>query len=704
VYFEKGGDGLRSYFVAMYHAKYDKDLFHTESMNYPFGENIFFTDSQPLISNVIKLLVPGIDLSNYLVGIINGSMLLGIILGAVFICLIFLKFEVHPIVGSIAAVGIAFLSPQIGRMGGHFSLSYIFAVPATIYLLLSFHEKQNYKATVGLAILGIFLMSAHIYLFAMYAALVLMYWVYSFRYLLQDFSWKKVSYPSIQLLFPILLYVVLMVCTDKASNRVAYPWGFMAYRAYPESVFLPLHKPYLRFITRLFQYPKYISWEGYSFIGLAAFFGSLILIAKSVRWLRGKSKIIQTGQRGIDYMYFIFVASFLLLFYSFGIPFVFNLEKWVDYIGPLRQIRGVGRFAWVFFYTANIGTFILLTKWRFTFRRINIPLVILSLSLIVLYYEAWVNIREKEMKWNNRIGILSGTDDSSFNNKIQNLHTTDYEALITVPYFIAGAEYYARLAPDEIVRYAYVISLKTGIPLVSLMAGRTSLNHLRDQLELVYPAFSYPRVLEEYEPDKNLLILTAADAPKSYTEKRLCLLADTLYTFNNLILLKISSQEYTNFFRTEADLNRNSYNHNLKLDTTGTGLFASRLTLSEKETLYGSKELDKWNVILDYEFDFGLDTINAELQVWIGDITEDLVLSTTFGLEVSDNNRIVSSFVANANALVTAIDRNKVLLTLPIGNVAGASRIVLKAENPRMTFQNLTVGEISIKANRLKDI
>jgi hypothetical protein len=43
VYFSISGDGLKAYYVALYHVKHDTLDFRTSGMNYPFGEIIPFT-------------------------------------------------------------------------------------------------------------------------------------------------------------------------------------------------------------------------------------------------------------------------------------------------------------------------------------------------------------------------------------------------------------------------------------------------------------------------------------------------------------------------------------------------------------------------------------------------------------------------------------------------------------------------------------
>ncbi len=49
VSFASGGDGLQSYVNMEYHIRYDTSYMRCNSMNYPYGEHVFFSNNQPLL-------------------------------------------------------------------------------------------------------------------------------------------------------------------------------------------------------------------------------------------------------------------------------------------------------------------------------------------------------------------------------------------------------------------------------------------------------------------------------------------------------------------------------------------------------------------------------------------------------------------------------------------------------------------------------
>ena len=92
-YFSADGDGFKAYYGAIYHAKYDSSAMRMDGMNYPYGEMVFFTGSQPLVVNVIRIISQHIiDISDHTVAVMNLLMIFSIVLAALFVFLLFLRF------------------------------------------------------------------------------------------------------------------------------------------------------------------------------------------------------------------------------------------------------------------------------------------------------------------------------------------------------------------------------------------------------------------------------------------------------------------------------------------------------------------------------------------------------------------------------------------------------------------------------------
>jgi len=117
VSFADSGDGLKSTFGTVYHLRYDSSYWHTSAMNYPFGESLFFTGNQVVLTNTLKLLKDaGWDLSEYALGISNILIILSYIIASLFIYLIFRELNVDWWMAMVATVLIILLSNQWERL------------------------------------------------------------------------------------------------------------------------------------------------------------------------------------------------------------------------------------------------------------------------------------------------------------------------------------------------------------------------------------------------------------------------------------------------------------------------------------------------------------------------------------------------------------------------------------------------------------
>ena len=256
VYFSGDGDGLQSYYGTLYHVLYDTVYARTYGMNHPYGEMVLFSGNQPLIANTIKCISEHVvDISSHTLGILNVLMLFSIVLAALFIFLIFRNFKMPVVVSLIAAIAISFLSPQIGRLGGHFSLSYLFFIPVYIYLLLRFYQTRSYTVTLFIGFMTLLAAFTHFYFLGFYGLLFLFFWVVLLIREKQKFRNFRFFIPHIllQFLLPVILIQFFSMGFDDVSDRTSSPWGFLYLRAYPESVFLPVGKPYGKFLNRIMK-------------------------------------------------------------------------------------------------------------------------------------------------------------------------------------------------------------------------------------------------------------------------------------------------------------------------------------------------------------------------------------------------------------------------------------------------------------------
>lgn len=232
-------------------------------MNYPFGEVLSFTDNQPLVVNTVRAIAesfPGVR--EHTTGILNLMMLLSILLGALFIFLILSESGVSWWYAAIAATGIAFLSPQLNRLGGHFSLSWVFWIPLVAWLIIRFDRSRWLIYSLLLGVTTFMAGFLHFYYVGFIGFLVGGYWLFRFvdYRRASTFWYRDVLHIFLQFILPLLLLQLLVLLNDDVIDRTDYPFGYQGSTAHPVAVFLPSGTPWA-FVSRFLTVFKHINWE-----------------------------------------------------------------------------------------------------------------------------------------------------------------------------------------------------------------------------------------------------------------------------------------------------------------------------------------------------------------------------------------------------------------------------------------------------------
>ena len=215
-------------------------------MNYPFGESVFFTGNQVVLTNSLKLLKDaGWDLSDYALGISNILILLSFVIASLFIYLIFRELNVDWWMAMLATILIIMLSNQWERLSGHYNLAYAYIIPVILYLFLRFYRNPGYLISFIIGILVILFSAKQLYIAAFILILWIPFWVFLPIHNREKFGKPVfiISHLLIQFILPFLLFNLFTGMHDPGLDRTAFPWGFYLSRVKPEAVFLPLGCP-----------------------------------------------------------------------------------------------------------------------------------------------------------------------------------------------------------------------------------------------------------------------------------------------------------------------------------------------------------------------------------------------------------------------------------------------------------------------------
>lgn len=566
-YFASSGDGAKDYYATFYHIKHDSGYLHSSCMNYPFGESIFFAGSQPIVSNTIRFISQNIyDISPYTLAIHNLLILLSIALTVLVIYCIFRHLNLPVWYSLVLAVGLTFLSPQIDRIGGHFALSYTIVLPLFILLILKFDQKRSLAVTLLTLLVSLWASITHGYFFTFYMAMIGAYWLWqkpwSDSFSLRT-NWLHIV---LQVMVPLILVPVVILYLDPVEDRTTWPWGFLVYRAYPESVFLSPGRPYWNWINSLVKI-RTLPWEGIAYVGLVSVLGFAVILFSSTKKILKRELINAFSVTDVPLVNQLFWLSGLLLLFSFGVPFVFKLEFLLEYLGPIRQFRGIGRFAWLFFYMLNIVVFYLL--WQKLKGYKSAYRIFLVLPLGVLVYDAWFHSHSQKHYINNRLPEL----DYAFHSNLKpNINVEEFQTIMPIPFFSIGSEnYWREPACNESVVKVYAISQLTGLPLNATYTSRSSVWRCVENLNLIMePLQTFP-VLKYYNKKDILLLVDPACDRINENERRIVSISTLLDTLWGLELRRLRIDELASLHQHFKSEYLSKAKH--PADCTQTGIF-----------------------------------------------------------------------------------------------------------------------------------
>ncbi len=646
VYFGASGDGMQSYFTILYHVKHDVSMWQFNGMNYPFGEQVFFTGCMPLITNLLIFIRPLIDLTDYTVGIVNLSMLFSIVLSAQFLYLILNHFGVSRFISIFSAVAIAFLSPQIERLGGHYSLTFQFIIPLALWKAIGFYENPTWKKALIMGFLAWIAATLHFYLFAFVSLIfggVGLYRMIENRFQLRIVAWQLLFW-LFQIGIPLFAIQILQQVNNPVTDRTSHPWGFFEYLSSPSGILLSENRFYSSWLNTLFS-PKFPAWEGRSFVGLLAFIGvGMILFAWIRSGIRSPKKILYLSKDPIwnAFLWTAFVSFALAI----GIPFVFSWGKpLMEHIGIFRQLRGSGRFAWIFYYVVSLYTVIRLFQWKSESGSF-LSRLIFAILLLVLGYDAWKNANGKDQWLNNRFEILEDHSNQLAQNKwISSLKKSDFAAIIPLPYVHIGSENIWIHNETDIQNQAYFLSLKTGIPLYSVSLSRTSLSQTYANYALLQEPYRPLEILKHLPKNKDFLVLVKPNdlkkSEQNWLKKAQKIVETAAYHVYRVPISafqkEVSFSEKEQLFQSLKSIPKTNYFSSDSTCSYRINHFDQPST-AKKYRGKGSKSiaLNQATRLMDETVHFNTDSLT--LSFWVSDFPSDLTPRTTMEIAVFSAN------------------------------------------------------------------
>jgi hypothetical protein len=530
------GDAFNAYNLVTYHAKYDPTYTAFEGMAYPYGDHVTIASAIPLLSNSFKFLkAMGLDLTDYSVPFLHYSMLFSYIVCAVFLYLIFYRLALPPWFSIPLAIAITFLSPQTERLFGHYGLAHLYAIPATIYFLMRFDEKPSWWASIGLFLTVLLTSLIQFYFFAITAFMIGAFYFFSFisKMRIVNNGKKEWHFPksaffkyalhfSFQVLLPYLLFL-WWFAQYEVPNRPDKPYGYTLFITYWEGLFLSLRMPYYEWIDQHLIPIRKVNFEGLAYTGLVAFGVFLTMVVfwfrhffrqsffkklsfhsadkagtpsdSELEFTKGLDNLVYNDA---DFLRRLFAMAFVLLLFSFGLPFsIPSLEFLLDYAGPLKQFRSVGRFNWIFYFVLNIIAF------TYLFRVFKDKKLWLAIPLLLLVYESWQFNHARRFSMDSVGAFKSKT----YYKDKTGIDFSKYQAVLPIPYFNVGTDNFNAKVHGRIQQSSLTLSMETGLPLLASMGNRSSVSRAYKLFQTLAEPYQVPSIFEDFKNSKPLLLM-----------------------------------------------------------------------------------------------------------------------------------------------------------------------------------------------------
>ena len=557
-----GGDGGKNYFAYLYHSINDRGTLF-KGMNYPFGDNIIYADGQPLLSIPLSYLSKVFPLSiSMALSIMHFALILNFILAIVFTYKTLNFYGLKPVLAILFATLIVIMSPQMLRLDGHFSLSYLCFLPMLFYWTMRYHHDARRKYLVYIFCFIILMFFMHPYYMGIATVFI---GLYSIGYFITTKGnsiekLKHVSQALLSLIAALGFVKIFLFLTDPITDRPYLPPGALSYCTHVTDLYASYYSP----LWRYWGDKKVIAnlsdgGESYNYLGIVI---CITLIMAFVAFIFKKvSKKSEDNTQKCFPSVWLFIGIFSLLL-AMGIPFIWNMEWLLRDISLFRQFRSLGRFAWIFYYVAAVFAVVQIYTWYLKNagrHKIFSTLVLVS-SLVVWSVEA--NEYIGHAKKRDEYG-LDRFDDFLFNGrkswadffKSTSYSPTNFQAILTAPYVNIGTDKLWVMGDkgDWLMFLSYSASLQLQLPMINTFMARGSWSQAEQQVRLAAGPWSDKSILKVMNKRKPFLLLKFNESNVDPDQQYLLQASDSIGQFSNCTVYAC----YPDRINTNDSLNRN---------------------------------------------------------------------------------------------------------------------------------------------------
>jgi len=508
ILFDNEGDGLKNAFTLETYVREPighDGIFKYNSMNYPFGDYVYYTDNTPLFAIPFRWFCQHVwNLSAYTLPLFSLFVILTIVLSGVIVLHLFRRLRVPDGLAWVMAVILPWTNMQVWRIWhGNYNLSFSWLSLLAIALLIRWHDKRDKpRAQAWVAVWMVLLVYVGFLAHGYYMAIIPLFlasmlFFYGILKRKQP-AGRRALYTAIAV--PAVALVVVMgtlfVTDGYLSMRPAAAHGYDGAGSKTQVSGLVSHYFFQEHFFFLHYQHDNGNIEAATYlgnVGLYALFALCIAAVASVSWRRR----LWEAQRNFfkdPVRAGIFLGSLVLLSVSLGEHyytqddpgdhgFMFiNLTNPFFYLHQVtrrvEQFRYISRFIWPFYFGFYVWIVCTLSALREYVSRRTAITVIVGVALAGgLEVKDYVNALQA---YAARENLLDAEHAAAA--KPQHIDVRQYQALLALPYYHVGSEDYPVTIDDANAwsAHTYAIQLATGLPLMNCKMSRVPqlYNHL----------------------------------------------------------------------------------------------------------------------------------------------------------------------------------------------------------------------------------
>ncbi len=525
-------DALKNYYTFVYHTTHDATMLNFEGMNFPFGEHVVYTDSQPVISFVLRFMP---FTHPYLVGILHWMIFLSLICTPLILFSFLRRLNLPVIASFFSALALGVLAPQFYKLNlGHYALAYTIIIPLEILLIYDLLILGKRKTGWWLCVYNCVLFFLHPYIgfsTALFCFLTLLiFFTLKFR---RQKNYQALLYAGISGVVPVLFFQVFMALTDHHRGRPTLPFGLDNWNSSAGGILVPGYGPMSKIMSGIFHvHPE--NFEAYAYLGAFLILsGFAMMISLPFIWKRIKVNAVITA---------LFIASLLLLMLSFGYH-----NTLMDLVGvrisALDQFRATGRFAWFFYYMLPILLIticISILHIRPHYEKIMNTAAVIFFACNMFEAHFYFNFDiDEHWKFRNVFNESQLTKEER--DQVRSIRESRYKGIVPLRLFHGGSEMYERPGIYYAMPPALLYSYHCKLPVISTFLSRTSITETEELINIFNP-YLKRSVAKDLLPEGDYLVVTAAE-PLLADEERVLEKSHFLANVDSTQLLKISKRE-----------------------------------------------------------------------------------------------------------------------------------------------------------------